>query len=332
VNRWPWIVGTGVAATLALAGFLALRPSARPTLRTQPAVPMGARPVVAAGTHPRLVSGTAGKNLSRSEWTAKFRASDDYLKFIKEALPAAVSGDGRAAWYIKEALSSCANVVRTYRGSADPQAQLQQQLEGMPHAPQWARDLLEKKTNRCLGLAQNDPFVSLPERQGGYPSAYWYEQALADDDPLAHEHKAADAIAAISVNQNMSEAERTKRLEVVETNLRTAVQSGDPDALYHAGALLTDGRYSSNPLNGIAVALAACDLGHDCSAGNPENSWSNCKLNGACPADADYAYFIQQSLGPEKYAQTYSHAQEIEQSIRAGDWDSVLTNLAVDKR
>jgi len=336
MNRWRWIAAVGVAATLALTTFFAVRQeSVRPTLRAHPTVPTGARPVATGGTLPGLAGQTTRQNsssVSPAGWTARFRASDDYLKFVRDALPAAVSGDGRAAWYIKEALSSCALVMRMYRGSADPQAKLQQQLESIPNAPQWARDDLAKKTHRCLGLAQqDDPFVSLPERRGGHPSAYWNEQALANGDPLAQERTAVDALAAISVTQSMSETEKTKQLDVAETNLRAAVQSGDPDALYYAGTLLADARYSSNPSNGIAVALAACDLGHDCSAGNPDNAFSNCKLSGACPADADYTYFMQQSLGPDKYAQIYSHAQEIEQSIRANDWDVVLTYLKIDK-
>ena len=58
----------------------------------------------------------------------------------------------------------------------------------------------------------------------------------------------------------MSDAEKTRQLQTVDGNLRAAVRSGDADALYYAGSLLADGRYSSDPLNGMAVALAACDL------------------------------------------------------------------------
>ena len=152
MKRWGWVAATGVAATLALTAFFALRPErARPMLRAPPPVPTGARPVVTAGSHSGLDSQPTRKNssyVSRAEWAARFRASDGYLKFVNEALPAAMSGDGRGAWYIKEALSSCALVMRMYRGSADPQAKLQQQLESMPNAPQWARDVLANKRTR----------------------------------------------------------------------------------------------------------------------------------------------------------------------------------------
>jgi len=70
--------------------------------------------------------------------------------------------------------------------------------------------------------------------------------------------------------------------------------------------------------------------GHECSAANPDNPWSNYRVNGSCPADADYAYYMQQSLGPELYAQVYSRAQEIEQAMRAGNFDSVLATLKID--
>lgn len=336
MNRTRWIVIVGVVAAIVLAVFFAVQPkSAHTTLKSLPAVATGSAPIATARAYPdrlaRQSTPITASSVTAADWTARFRASDDHLKFVKDALPAAVSGDGRAAWYVKSALSSCALVMSTYHGSADPQAKLQQQLENMPNAPQWARDVIEKQTRRCLGLAQQDPFAGLPYRQGGYPSSYWYEQAVADGDPLALEQRAADAIATISVTQSLSDTEKAKQLEAGQTNMRAAVQSGDPDALYYAGSLLSDARYSSNPLNGIAVALAACDLGHDCSASNPENAFSNCKLSGACPADADYAYFLQQSLGADKYAWVYSRAQEIVQAGRAGDWDFVLSGLTFDK-
>jgi hypothetical protein len=222
-------------------------------------------------------------------------------------------------------------VVRDYRRSGDAQELIRRQLERNVNAPQWVRDLAVEKTNRCLGLAQSDPTEGLPHRDGGYSFAYWNKLALADKDPLAEAQAAAEAIATIAVTNGISAEAKAEQLRVVDTNVRALVQSGDPDALYYAGMLLSDPRFSSNSLNGIAVALAACDLGHDCSADNPENPSYNCKLSGECPSGADYAYFLQQSLGPGKYSQIYARAQEIVQSVRSGEWDVVLKNLVVDK-
>jgi hypothetical protein len=129
----------------------------------------------------------------------------------------------------------------------------------------------------------------------------------------------------------MSEDERADTLQAAEANLQSAVESGDLTALYRAGMLLSDPRYSNDPSNGIAVALAACNLGQDCSASNSDSAFFNCKLSGACPADADFAYYLQQSLGPATYAQVDAHAQQIKQAIQAGDWSAVLGSLTIEK-
>jgi hypothetical protein len=333
---WYWIAASGIVAALALAAFFVLKTpqfgsttaSGRIPVDAHEKTPRAALDHRAEAAHPVRKSATS---TTAAAWTAKFRSSDNYLKFVIEALPAAQNGDGRAAWYIGEALTSCALVMKTYLGSADPEAQLNQELANMTKAPQWARDLQAQTTRRCMGLARADPFENLPQRDNGYTSSYWHDLALTDGDPLAQEQAAKDALAAISVARDMSDEARTDKINLGERDLRAAVESGDPDALYAAGMLLANPRYSSNSLNGIAVALASCDLGHDCSADNPDNAFYNCKLSGSCPANADYAYFVQQSLGPEQYAQVYAHAQEIKQSVQAQDWDAVLANLKIDK-
>jgi hypothetical protein len=175
MNRGRWIAAGAVVAALALAAFLALRgggsPSQLPSLTVIAPAAAPARETMAS-TAPDHRAGddhTIKKNATSTAaatWTAKFRSSDDYLKFVIDALPAARSGDGRAAWYIGEALASCALVMKTYRGGADPEAQLNQELANMPKAPQWGRDLLAQKTHRCLGLAGEDPFAGLPPREG----------------------------------------------------------------------------------------------------------------------------------------------------------------------
>jgi hypothetical protein len=296
-------------------------------------------------------------SLTAKEWQAKFWAADkanDYLRFVKEALPAARAGDGRAAWYIGNALSACSYVKYKYHDSADPEAQLQQELTvgtpGEPRArnlPQWVLDQQEHETRRCLGLAKEDPFAGLPPPPGGFvctslgvrnppcnysSSGYWWAQALADGDPLAQENAASDAAAAISVDPQMPDDVKAGKLKVIQENLRAAVESGDPDALYRAGLLVGNNpNLTTDNMRGFAVSLAACDLGRDCSADNPDNLWSKCILTGACPPNADYAYFLQQSLGPERYGQLYAVSQQVVQSSRAGDWQGVLAYLTIDK-
>jgi hypothetical protein len=221
--------------------------------------------------------------------------------------------------------------MKMYRGSADPEAQLQQQLANMPNAPQWTRDALEQNTRRCISLANGDPFEGLPKVDGGYTSSYWHERAVKEGDPRALAQSAGNAMAQVSTSPNISSDQKAAQVLIAQSNLRTVVESGDPDALYSAAMLVANPSYSSNPLNAAAVALATCDLGHDCSADNPDNSFYNCKLSGACPANADYAYFLQQSLGPDSYAQVYAQSLQVKQSIEHGDVTAILMNLKFDR-
>jgi hypothetical protein len=261
-----------------------------------------------------------------------FRSSKDHLQFVRSALPAAIHGDGRAAWYIAQAVSQCALTVKEYKGSSDPEAQLQQALDRMSGAPQWRRDLLSQRTRRCVGLAQSDPFEALPPRADGYPSAYWYDSAVQDGEPLALQRKASIEINEIMGAHNMTDAEKTNQLTNASADLRTAVESGDPDVLFQAGILLMDGRLTSTPETGIAISLAACELGSsNCTSDNPESPLYNCQFSGQCTAGSDYVTVIQHDLGPQDYARVYSQAQQIEQLARAGDWVAISAKLTFDK-
>ena len=79
------------------------------------------------------------------------------------------------------------------------------------------------------------------------------------------------------------------------------------------------------------MALAACDLGRDCTAANPDMVFHDCAASGRCPPGTDLAYTLQQSMGQDQYAQLYARAQQVEFSARAGDWQAVLAYLTIDK-
>jgi hypothetical protein len=210
---------------------------------------------------------------------------------VKEAPPAAQAGDGRAAFHLADVLAVCALTIHNYKGVADPEAKLQQELQGMAKADQWVRDNDERITRRCLGLAREE----IPGLQS---AKYWRKAALKDGDPLAQVDAARDAL--VSIQSNTSDEDKAAALKVARDNLRQVVESGDLEALWRTGHLLATPSYSTDSLQGMALALATCNLGRDCSAANPANASYMCKYSGACPPDADYAYFLQQSLGPDQ--------------------------------
>jgi hypothetical protein len=328
--KWiRWVVAPAAVAMILLvcSAYFLKRGSPSPPVARDTSMSAKSRAVgIASVSHEKNKNSVAVS--PGVSWTVKFHASHDYLAFVSEALPLALKRDGRAAYYIGDALQSCALIIKNYKDSADPDAQLNAELAASPKAPQWTKDLHAQLVHRCLGLAQHDAFVDLPSGQS-YNASYWYDSALSKGDALAEVRAASMALADVSVSASMPADVKAEKIQSAESNLQAAVASGDSVAMFYVGMAIANSRVSVDPTQGVALELAACELGYDCSADNPDNVFSNCKLSGACPADADFAYFVQESLGADKYAQAYARAQTVKQFIEAGDWAAVAANAKV---
>lgn len=264
---------------------------------------------------------------SASDWKAQFTSSADYLQFVKAALPAAKAGDGRAAYYIGQAMFKCGPIIAAARRGGDPEAYVQQQLASLhPGIEQAIKDEHEAKARRCFGLAKENAVDGLPETL-----AYWQAQAAKAGDPLAQADVAAQAAAEISVDPRMPEDVRAAKLKIVQDNLRAVVESGDPTALFRAGMLMANPQLTTDALRGVSVALAACDLGLDCTAANPDMLFHDCAVSGRCPPGMEWPQELQSSMGQEGYAQLYARAQQVVTAARAHDWNAVLADLTIDK-
>lgn len=314
----------GVAAAFALRGGHITKVVPPPIAAQQETPGAALAPVKTAGARVAAAAPAAS-------WKERYESADDDLSAVKAALPAAQAGDGRAAYSIAQTLHSCADVISRYHDSADPEAQLREEIvelqRGTPGVrkhplPQWVLDDREHNTRRCLRLAKE----GVP---GGHDGDYWYAKALVAGDPLALEDEARDAAANIVADPLMSADVKAAKLKVIQDNLRAVVESGDPDALFQAGQMLSGSPHlTTDTLQGIAVQLAACDLGANCPK---TDSQSGCVMMGTCPVGADFAYYMQQSLGQEGYAQVYARAQQVVQLERAGDYQGVLAYLTIDK-
>ena len=263
-----------------------------------------------------------------NEWTAKFHQSRNYFDFVSHAADAAFRGDGRAAFYVGRATLDCELTVRKYRGHADPAAEFSIEQSKTNAAPQWYRDQQAERFERCRGLIDGDPFAQLPPRTSGYGYRYWLDRAVDSGDPVAGVDRAFQQMGRAA---ELSGDDREGMLEHVRNAIGSAIASQDPEAIFKLGVLLTDPRYSPDPLNGLAMALAACDLGYDCSATNPDNPFTACKATAACPGDADFTYYAQQSLGPDRFAQAYAKAQEFKDALAKADM-AILQNFVKIKK
>lgn len=258
----------------------------------------------------------------KDDWLNEMSHSDDMYASISHALPSALQGDGRAAWSISEAMGRCAGVNAIFHGATDPATLRVLEVERghmSPNNPQWIHDVNDEMAKMCSKLATTDPFAALPPRAGGYTITYWRKLALAEGDGLAVVEAATTSVAVgIDWSKELTPAE-IETLQTSQAKLQAAVSSADPAVLFRVGMNLTDGQIAVDIRDGVALALAGCEMGFDCSANNPMLPWHNCQYSGECPANADFKYFMQTTGLASQYGEVYQHALEIEQGLQQGD-------------
>jgi hypothetical protein len=280
-------------------------------------------------TRPEGVSGSSSltpRNTSALvtapiDWTNKYKQTVDYFDFVSNAATRALSGDGRAALYISKALYKCSPIARQYATSANPEADFNAYWAEMTKAPQWILDKARKDFQACAGFIKGDAFASLPNREGGYNSIrFWTEQASASDDPLAQSMQAGTDVGKTIFERSSDANEKT--MESAQLLINNAVASRDPAAMFKVGQILSDGHASNDPLQGIAMSIAACNLGYDCTAGNSE-IFGECVAQGECSPGANYSDLVKKAVGEEGYVKAYLRAQQIEDAMTRGDASTV---------
>lgn len=267
--------------------------------------------------------GSANRGLSpfpeKKDWDKNFKASHDYYDFVSHAAKIAYEGDGRAAYYISKALQSCLLVRALYGHAADPEASLNAALAA---SPSWVMDAQRKTFQLCRGFLQGDAFKDLPATPEGYnKSSYWMALSYEDDDPIA---QAFHAGSTVSVGNYDAQTEGSRAaFDTAQADLNNAVMAGDPAALFEIGLILSNG-HGTDPLQGYALSIAACDLGYDCSAeGNPE-FFGTCASAATCPSATNFQDIVTNSVGPTGYAQAYARAQQIESALARQDKSALM--------
>jgi hypothetical protein len=272
-------------------------PSAPPKAVEQKAAPQ---------IHPAVMSaGPRGVSPVQITWPKEFLASQDYFAFVSKAAKPALEGDGYAALYISKALLPCLLMKTLYGKAADPQAALNQELAGMSDA--WVADSKRHTFELCRGFFKGDAFASLPDRVGGYNSSrFWLDQAYHDNNPIAQSLHAGRAL---GTSGDVSNA---------QADINEAVASGDPEALFRVGTILSNG-HGQDALQGFAWSIAACDLGYDCSAETNPDYFGSCVAAGTCNPGTRFQDIVVNAVGASGYANAYARAQEIETALSRGD-------------
>jgi hypothetical protein len=265
-----------------------------------------------------------------TDWGSKFRESNDYLEFVSLAARAAFDGNGRAAHFVDVALTKCAQIMNLAKTSEDPVREyLRQYTQTFPYAPQLLLDQAAVEARKCVFLGNASAFDDLPHREGGYPSEFWRELALAEKDPVA---EAIQAQADLSrLPQMRSSKDRQLALDRLQHYVYDAVSSKDPEAIFEIGIALTNGAsINHDTLKSLAMSLAACDMGYDCSANNPHNYRLNCRPVGMCPQGAGYREYLRTIYGETRYAEIYMQGEVFRDLLARGEWEELDQFIRID--
>lgn len=217
-------------------------------------------------------------------------------------------------------MDRCAALADEYASAEHPEEKFNEEMTKQVYAPPEWVERSGRQFQACSGFYKfndrkgNDVFADLPSRDGGYRSVkFWMSLAYQNGDPVAQTDHAALAVGSASPN--------SEQIQVAQADLNHAIASGDPDALFNAGMIITNGLYVDR-IEGFALSLAACDLGHDCTAANSDGTdrpFGNCVASGTCAPGTVFSDWVTKNIGAEGYAQAYARAQQIEEAVAQGD-------------
>lgn len=255
----------------------------------------------------------------QDDWEQEFYKSSDYFSFVSRAAVKGLNGDGRAAYFVSKAVAICAPVKIQYERTADPAAAFQAEWSARANAPKWLLDKAQREFQTCVGMIAKDAFAALPQKPGGYwSSLYWQGEAYAAGDPLAQSVHAGETL---SKTQFEKEAgARSASFSSAQLDIDRAIGSKDVSALFQVGQILSDGHYTDSKTQGFVVAIAACEMGYDCSANNAAlEPYLGCVPIGTCPPGLNYPDVIKSVVGNNGYADIYAQAQAFEDALSRGD-------------
>jgi hypothetical protein len=312
----------GLCAMTALAIFaFKFTPEPASKEMSSPPKPVS-RPVISASSTTQPTKEVVLTDHPAVDWKKEFQTSTNYFPLIAKAAKAGLEGDGRAAYYVSIKELDCLLFANQFGSAANPEEQFNEAMDSQKG--QLPPEIIKKKREQlhaCAGFYKvgdvkgNDVFAELPKREGGYRSnTYWMDLAYQNGDPLAKITHAGLLIGG-PLAPNLA------ALPAAQEDINQAIASGDPEAIYRAGIIISDGRYAET-FQGYALMLAACDLGYECTAQNSTKGnfpFGDCAAMGTCPAGSTVSDWVAENLGAEGYAKAYARAQQIKDALTQGD-------------
>jgi hypothetical protein len=128
---------------------------------------------------------------------------------------------------------------------------------------------------------------------------------------------------------NLTAQQRDELRTQARAYARDVIHSRDPEAWYKLGMATGMSSFSKDLSFGYALALAACDLGYDCTGDNEQNDWYACRWQG-CDEKMVLADRMKLMLTPALYAKAYARYGELTDLIRRSEWDEIEKYVPLD--
>lgn len=256
-----------------------------------------------------------------SSWAHGYYSADSLFTYATRVAKAAIAGDGRAQYFLSRTLEYCDSRITPIKRSG---LTVDEYLEStrLPYTTESMMQKNRREIERCRGFLHANPLAKLSLPRKAQTEKYWFAKAVQSKDPLALIDRAA--LAAGPTRANSAKKEKAVQKEVLDA-AHAAIVSKEPAAISDVGRLFMSGRLARDPsFQGPAWLLAACELGYDCSANNPQLPYVSCDQTGACPTLQDS---LQQSLSGGQYGRVYAASQDIAYKVKHGDWSGLQQYL-----
>jgi hypothetical protein len=186
---------------------------------------------------------------------------------------------------------------------------------------------VERTYDRCAAVASSPEFAAWPLTDGRLTVDYWQQTGQRLKDPVFIGWEAGEELSVLATTEGATRASLKKS---ITENIRQVMRSDDAAGWMNLGSMALSDRFSSDPSYGLALILASCERGYDCTNANPNNLLLNCEFNANCAAATTLAEQFNQHYPPEVNARARAHLLELQSFIQEGDWARIEGFIPLD--
>ena len=261
--------------------------------------------------------------LSPAEWQRMLTSTQGIVDAFASAVQAAEAGDFGALREVHWLVTECAPIFSFARGGGKRDEFMQGQAQDLPPG---GREQLEAKYERCAAIAHAPRFATWSEADGQLGHQYWERVGETVGDPMFTSFEVANFVDELSRARG---ADRELLESSIDEDVRAVLRSGDGTAWYDLGMRALSDKMGADPSYGLALILAACERGHDCTRANRHNLELNCGMNPDCSANSLEEAFTQR-FPADVNARAHARLLELRLLIQQGDWAKIERFLPLD--